>query len=133
MKRQIRSFLISLIGLKVLLEYIPGIELEGDIQTFFLVSATLFIVSLLIKPVVKIILLPINAFTINFVSLIVNFAALFLITFIIPQFQISAFEFAGYSYYGFVIPALLVNQLATLVIADIIYSFVGLILHWVSE
>ena len=130
MKSLAKSFLTNALTLWIVTRLIGGVRIEGDWRIFLLVAAGIFLLNFLVKPVVKLVFLPINLLTLNLSSLFLNAGLLFGLTKIIPQFKVEAFEFDGFAYQGFTIPAIYFNQWLTLLAAAIVITAVTSFLKW---
>lgn len=130
MKKYFKDFLSIAAALWVAQQFIKGVIISGGWSIFFLVAASLFVLNIFIRPIAKIAFLPINLVTLNLFNLVLNYVMLFALTKLIPQFQILPFYFPGYSYQGFVIPALETSQFLTLVLTGTIIGAVSTILKW---
>lgn len=133
MKRIIRSVLINAIALWLVSVYIPGISIESGIVTLMLAALVLGVVTLLIKPFVSLLFLPINLITFGLLSWSVNVIILYVFTKIFPSFTISAWRFEGWSSQGFVIPEMTVTVLWTVVLASIFISATTSFFHWLCS
>lgn len=60
---------------------------------------------IILKPVVKILLLPINLLTLGTFRIVINTLGLYLAIYFVPQFQVNNISTPGFSWQGFVIPA----------------------------
>lgn len=65
-----------------------------DFVTALLVALVLGIINVTIKPIVKFLTLPLNILTLGLLGLVINGAALYLATFIVPGFVIDGFLWA---------------------------------------
>ena len=68
--------------------YLPDIKVES-FAFAMLVAAAITIVNVFIKPIVKLLALPINLFTFGLFNLVINFGMLYGITYLIPQYQLG--------------------------------------------
>ena len=130
MKKILKDFLATAIAIWVTAEIIKGVKVEGDWLTFLTVAFGLYILLFLVKPIAKIVFLPINILTLNIFNLVLNTALLFVLTKILPQFSVSPFYFSGYSYQGFVIPATEVGLVYVFIIAGSFITVISWILRW---
>ncbi len=130
MKTYSRSFLISAFAFWTALKFVDGLTLTGNWQNFVLITAFLFVSSFIIKPIIKLIFLPVNLLTFNAVSILVTAATLFAASFLIPEFKITPFTFRGFVYNGLILPSVELNYLLTLLAAAIIITLVITILNW---
>ena len=68
--------------------YLPGIEVE-NFWYAMLIAAILTIINTFIKPIIKIITLPINFVTLGLFNLVINLAILYLTAYFVPQYTIT--------------------------------------------
>ena len=75
--------------------YLPGVKVE-NFAFAMLIAAILTIVNIFVKPIVKLIALPINLLTFGIFNFVINLGILYAISFFIPQYALtnvlSAFE-----------------------------------------
>lgn len=132
MKSLIRSFVINIAAIHITTSIMPGFTNSGGFKTLALAVVVLGIINLLIKPLISLLLLPINILTLGAFRWLINVAVLFLLTQIIPQLSVSAFRFPGLSYQGFVVPEVQISIFWSLVISSITISFTNAFLFWLS-
>lgn len=70
--------------------YLPGIEVE-NFWMAMIVAAVITIVNIFVKPLVKLLAFPINLFTFGLFNLIINLGMLYLVAWLIPQFELNNF------------------------------------------
>ena len=87
----------------------------------------------LIRPLISLLLLPVNLITMGAFRWIVNVMVLFLLTLAVSQIKITSFTFPGYTFRGFVMPELEVTKFWTLVVASLTISLTSSFLIWVSS
>ncbi len=133
MKRIIRSIVYNAFSIWLVSLLIKGIVLERGIETLLLAAFALGLINLLIKPVINLLLLPVNLITLGTFRWVVNVAALYLVTVIIPDFKIVPMEFAGFAYKGIVIPAFSLNLLFSFIAITFLISLVTSFLVWLSR
>lgn len=130
MKSLLRSFLINLASLWVIGQIIPGISFGDGYQGLLLTSLVLGLVNLFVKPLINILILPLNILTLGAFRWLVNVASLYLVTVFVPQFKISGFFYPGYAYQGFVIPSLNVSFFWALVLTSFVLSLLLAFFYW---
>lgn len=67
----------GILGLFLSIKYIQGIDYEGTLLTFLIAGFLLGIINFFIKPILKIITLPIRVITFGLFSLIINIGLVF--------------------------------------------------------
>lgn len=133
MKKLLRSVLINAFSLWLTGLVIEGFSYSGGWQTLALAAAVFGVINLLLRPLVKLFLLPINLLTLGLLGWIVNVSMLYLLTLMVPKIKISAFEFDGYNFRDFIIPALAISKFYCAVLASFLISTVSGFLHWLAK
>jgi putative membrane protein len=133
MKRTLRSIFINAASIWAVSFLVTGIILEKGLETLLVTAFALGLINLLVKPVINILLLPINLVTLGTFRWVVNVAALYVVTVIVPDFKIVPFEFVGFSYQGIVIPAVSFNLILSFIVITFLISLVSSFLFWLSK
>lgn len=98
MKKLIVKILLFAVAVVVASFYLPGITIE-NLVTALLVGVAVVAVNIFIKPIVKLICLPINFMTLGLFSLVINVALMYAVVYFVPGINaegfIPALEMAG--------------------------------------
>lgn|SRR5574344_132552 len=70
--------------------YLPGVKVD-NFAFAMLVAAILTAINVFIKPIIKFIAIPINIFSFGLFNFIINLGILYLVSFIIPQYNLNNF------------------------------------------
>ena len=105
MKTLLREVLLNSLLLYIIPQFLKGLQVKGGVETYVVGGAVLTIGEIIIKPILKIVTLPFNLLTLGFFSSFINVAVFYLITIFYPKIQILAFDFPGFSYHEFHLPA----------------------------
>ena len=131
MKGLIRAVLVNSLAIYIASLVLSGLDYSNNIKTLLIAGAVLSIANVIVKPIVKIITLPINLITLGLFSWLINAFILYLTDMLVEGFNIKPFIFYGYSSNGFVVPEISFNLFwATVVFAFIISqitSFINLL------
>jgi putative membrane protein len=133
MKSLLRAFVINVATLYLVTQVLSGVRYLDGYQTLLLAAFALTIVNLLVKPLINLLLLPINLLTLGAFRWLINVLALYLVTLLVPQFQISGFLFPGFSYQGLIIPAIGLNVFWVFVLASFLISLIGSFFYWLVK
>lgn len=133
MKRILRLFFISLLALWLTTKVVAGFSYTGGFQTLILATAAFTLINLFIRPILRLFFLPLNFLTLGLFSWVVNVAILYILVLIIPQIKISAFDFPGFSWEGFTIPAVHLSFWLVLIITSFVISFISSFLNWLAK
>lgn len=75
----------------------------GPNRLFTIIKASLILAffELILKPIVKLLLLPITIITLGLIRIVINTLGLYLVTFFIPVIVVSSFQFYNWNLSGF--------------------------------
>ena len=130
LKKYLRLLLINFLCLWLVVKILPGVTIEGGFQTLAAAALALMIVNLLIKPLVKLLLLPINLITMGAFRWLINVLALYFVTMTVPELKIHAFFFPGFSYQGFIIPSMHLGIFWVYVLTSLLISSITGFILW---
>lgn len=133
MKRWIRVIILNSVVIFLVALLIPGLSYSNDYKVLILAAVALGGVNLFVRPLLKLITLPINLLTLGSFSFMINVFMLYIVTKIIPGFSVSAFDFAGYNYQGFTVPSLLVSSFWAYVISSFLIGSISSLLNWLFD
>ena len=89
-----RSF-FQLLGLAGLALIFPGFKVDGGLKSFVIGAVVLAAINILVKPIVKLLLLPINLLTLGMFRWVSNTVSLFILTVLVDQLKFIPFDFLG--------------------------------------
>jgi uncharacterized membrane protein YvlD (DUF360 family) len=89
--------------------------------------------TLLVKPIINILLIPLNLITFGFFKWISSAVALYLVTLLVPGFKILYFSFSGLSSKWLDIPAFSISGFLSYVAFSFILSFLTSIIYWLIK
>lgn len=122
-----KSFLFSLIAIFGAAKLIGGFSFSDDPAALILAAIILGAVNLFIKPLLKLVTLPLNLITLGSFSLLLNTALLYFIVQIVPGLLAEAFLFPGFEvstrYLSLSVPSFAVPALGTVFLTSIVISF----------
>lgn len=133
MKSLLRNTLINAFSLFLLTQAISGISISGGLVAFILAGFCLTILFWVLKPVLNLISIPLNALTLGFFSVVTNGILFYLLTVFIPNVSISAFTFQGVSFAGFIIPKVSINTFFAFIVIAILQSLIFAFIKWVVK
>jgi len=133
MKRIIRYWFIYLLSLLFVSSIITSISFSGGWQTIAVVSLLITIFELILKPIIRILLLPINILTLGLARSLINVVGLYLITSLVTDFRISAYLFPGISWNGFSAPPATPSLFLTYLIISLFLNLSFSIILWIVK
>lgn len=133
MKGLLKNTIIDGFSLYLTAQTLSGVKVEGGFMTFVFGGLVLSLMMSFLKPVLKVITLPINIITFGTFSFVINIIVLYLLTVFIPQIKVSAFVFQGFSLYGFIIPKFYLSTFFAFVAVSFTLSFVISFFRWIIK
>jgi uncharacterized membrane protein YvlD (DUF360 family) len=118
MKAFLRAVLINLLVIYLVDAVYPGFSILHDAKTLITASVIWLVLNKIVKPIIKLLLLPINLITLNLFSWAVSLITLFLLPLIVGGISISPYDFPGFSYQGFSVPAFHLSLFLSFVVAS---------------
>ncbi|KKU80963.1 hypothetical protein A2875_05245 [Candidatus Gottesmanbacteria bacterium RIFCSPHIGHO2_01_FULL_46_14] len=123
MRYLVRMFFFNTFSLWFTSQILPTIILPKGWQPLLLIGLVLTILSTLVAPLIKILLIPINFMTLGFLSWLVHAVILYLLTILMPEVEIVPWTFPGGSYGGFVVPPLYLTFPFALILTSLVIAF----------
>ena len=133
MKRILRHYLIDTFTLYLVSRATEGLVFEKGIESILLAGAGLAVTTMLVRPIVNILLLPINLITFGLFKWISSAITLFLVTIVVPGFRIAGFHFLGFSTSAFSLPAFSLEGVFAYIGFSFFISIVSSIIYWIIK
>lgn len=133
MKYLARVYLFNVFSLWLTSSIFPAFNIHGSWQTILLAGIVLSGLMIIVKPILKILFIPINILSFGLLSWMINVVVIYLLTVLVAEVEINAWMFPGINYMGFVIPEIKISYFAALIIASVSVTFISNLLHNVSE
>jgi uncharacterized membrane protein YvlD (DUF360 family) len=122
MKKIFRMIIFSTLSIYITSLLIKGFIIKSDLISLFISAFILAIFYYLLTPLMKLILLPLNFFTLGLASTIIY---VLLFNYVINKFNlvlIKPWIFPGINLFGIFIPKIMFNYWLTLITSSIFYS-----------
>ena len=133
MKRLIRGVIIDTFALFAASQAAQGMVFANGIQTLFLAGFGLAVAMLLAKPIINVLLLPLNLVTFGLFSWVSSAVVLYLVTLLVSGFEVNFFDFPGYTSVWFDLPALYFTGVLAYVAFAFIISLITTFVHWLLK
>lgn len=130
MKILLRHILINLLVIYLADLIYPGFSILHDTKTLLSAAVIWLLLNKIVKPIIKLLLLPINLITLNLFSWVISLITLFLLQSLVGGITITAYNFPGLSSGGFVIPAVSIGIFISYVIVSCIINLLHSFIMW---
>ena len=133
MKRIIRHFVIDTFCLYLVTQVAGGIQLGNGNYTLLMAGMAITVVSLIAKPIINILLLPINLVTFGVFRWVASSVVLYLTTLIVPAFKIIYFNFPGLTSKWFDLPELNFSGIMSYIGFSFLLSLFTSFIYWLIK
>jgi len=133
MKRLVFNLLLNMATIAIVAYFLPGINYKGGIVSLAMISVVMAAANIFVKPIIKILTLPIELLTLGLFGVIINAGMLFLVAYFIPQFSIRGFPFAGIDTALITIHPVQIPVWGTAVIASVIIGTITSTIAWLTD
>ncbi|MDZ7586774.1 MAG: phage holin family protein [Patescibacteria group bacterium] len=122
MKDFLRQSLINSFSLYLVSSIFPGLTVPRQVFNLIWAGIIFTLINRLIKPIIKLFLLPINLITLGLFGWLANVLVLLISTRLVDSLTISGFNSQSFSYSGFSIPSLTFSPLIALITASLLLN-----------
>ncbi len=130
MKVLLRHVLLNLLVIYLTDLIYPGFSIVHDLKTLLSAAVIWLLLNKIVKPFIKLLLLPINLITLNLFSWVISLITLFFLQALVGGIQISPYQFPGFSAQGFVIPAVHLSLFPSYIITSCLLNFLHGFFLW---
>jgi len=133
MKSLLRTLLLNIAVIFFAAWTLPGLSYSHNLQTLLFAAVALALLNLVARPIVKLLMLPLNLLTLGIFSWLTNVFLLYLATRLIPGFEVLAFNFSGWAYQGLVLPAMAVSTFTSYILSSFLIGLLTSLLGWLFD
>lgn len=133
MKHFFRSVVSFVFALWLTSALIPSLVIAGNVWGMLSAGLALTIMMIILKPLIALILLPVNILTLGLLGWFVNVIVLYLWSALVPQVTLRPWTFPGVTWGGFVVPPANVSYTWTLIIVSLVVTAIVSVLSNINE
>lgn len=133
MKRIFRILGIGVLSLYLSTQIASGIEFQNYAEGVVIAGFALGVANFTIKPIIKLLLLPLTLATMGIFNFLANIITLYVVDLALDQFKVNNFNFAGFSSSYFDLPKLEYSGFMAYFAFGLLIAFVGGLLNWIRK
>ncbi|HEV2340151.1 MAG TPA: phage holin family protein [Patescibacteria group bacterium] len=131
MKTLAKHIGVNLISLFLLTLLVPGFHILGGFTPLLIASLVLTVLFLLVKPILHVLSLPLNALTFGLFSFVINAILLWILARFVNQVVVTTFSFPRIAFAGIIIPRISIHNLfLSYIVVAAILSFFITVVKW---
>ncbi|MBI4153637.1 phage holin family protein [Candidatus Woesebacteria bacterium] len=133
MKHLLRHYAVDTVALYLASRATSGLVFTEGIKTLLLAGIGLMAASLIVRPLINLLILPLNLITLGLFKWVSSAVALYLVTLIIPGFKIANFVFLGLSSEWLGIPSFSLDGVFAYVGFSFFISLITSFMYWLIK
>ncbi len=133
MKRILRHFVVSSVSIFLSSSIAKGLYFEKGLETILMTGLGLTLVSLIAKPVINMLLLPVNLLTFGLFRWVSAVAVLYIVTMTVPGFKIAGFDFGGYTSLWIDLPQIVLSGFLAVLAFSFLHSIISSFIYWLMK
>jgi len=133
MKTLLRQIGINYLSLFLSFSIYPGFSVDNTFRVVLTASILWLLLNKVVKPIIKLLLLPINLITLGLFSWVISVVTLFLLQSLINGISLHPYLFTGFSYQGFTVPAFHINLLFSYIITSSLINGLHSLIVWLIK
>ena len=122
-----RKFIVRLLGTAIAFYLtnllVDGFQIQPNFNTYLVASLVFLLINAILKPIIKLILLPINLITLGLFYWLINVIVLYIFDLLYDGVTITAYQFPGFHSSILNLPPMYLSLFWTLVISSFLISF----------
>lgn len=126
----LKNYIINLGAIWFVASVLPALYISDGTLGLLKVAFVFMMINILLVPLIKILLLPLNLLTFGLFAWLANVLALYAMVVIIPTFKIMPFTYEGFQSGGFVIPMMILSTFQVAILASFLISLSVHFMHW---
>lgn len=133
MKHFIRVYVFNVFAIWMTTQIFPALKIHGPLSIVLLAGLIFSGLVIFVKPLLKILFIPINLLTFGLLAWTINVILLYALTFFVPEVTVSSWVFPGIQLFGFVIPKIDISYWPALVLSSFFITLISNFLHDLTE
>lgn len=133
MKFLARAFVYSVFSLWLASQFISALSVSGGVSTYLMGGLVFALLDLIVKPMLKILFIPINFLTLGLAGWLVNVIILYLLTVLVYHISVSAWTTPAMTIMGVTFQKYQLGIFPTFVIISLAITAILDILHRISD
>ncbi|OGM18866.1 hypothetical protein A2686_05010 [Candidatus Woesebacteria bacterium RIFCSPHIGHO2_01_FULL_38_10] len=133
MKKVLRNYAIDTFSLWVVANIARGLIFENGIKTFLIAGFGVTIISHIAKPVINLLLLPLNLITFGIFRWVSSAIVIYVVSLVVDDFKVIAFNFSGFSSKWFDFPAINLQGTLSYIGFSFLLSIISSFIYWLIK
>ena len=133
MQKLLKSFILTAIALYFTTVIIPGFIIQPGLINILVTTLVLALLNTFIRPLIRLLLLPVNLLTLGAFRWLINIILLYLLTLIMPEVEINGFLLTEIPLLGNLLPQASVGPFIAIVLTSIALSLSLSFLLWIAR
>ena len=130
----LRSLAINVAAVYLVTQILVGVvSYVGGIQTLVLAAIAISLANLVVRPIINLLLLPINLVSLGLFRWVANLGVLYAVTWMVPNFQVHPFTFPGLNLKYLIVPSISFSVFGAFLVTTVILTLVFHFMYWLLQ
>lgn len=129
-----RNIVINLASIYLVTKVLSGVfVIEGGASKFLLAALAISIINLILRPIINLLLLPINLMTLGFTRWLANVGVLYVATKLVPQMHVLPFISPMIELPFIIIPSITFSAFGAFIYVSFILAVIFHVVYWIFQ
>lgn len=133
MKLLLRHYVVDTVSLYIASKVASGLIFDEGTKTLLLAGIGLMVASLVVRPLINLLILPLNLITFGLFKWVSSAIALYLVTLVVPGFRITNFVFSGFPNKWLSLPSFSFDGILAFVAFSFLLSLLTSFMYWLIK
>ena len=133
LQKHLRSFILIAVALYLTTLIVPGFLIAPGLNHILLATLVLVFLNVFIKPIIRLLLLPVNLITLGAFRWLIGVIVLYLFAWLSPNTSIVGFNLHSMPFLGVILQSLNIGRFIATVITAATLSFIQTLLFWLVK
>lgn len=129
----VKKIILETVSIYILTQLLSSVIIFKGLQTYILAGLVLWLLSVVLKPILKFIVAPFYLISLGAISILINAFLFFLLTLIVHGITVKDFMLNNFSASGFTIPRINFNLFETFIIVAMLELMIKWLLLWITD
>lgn len=133
MRFLIKKYIINTISVYLISQLISAVVITGEGYALLYSSLILSLLLLLVKPIINLIMFPLNLITLNLSSWIINIIIVYLWIILVPGITINYWQFTGGNFGWLILSPMTFSRWQVIILTGILLTLTIRFLNWILK
>lgn len=132
-QKLLKSLSVTAVAIYLTSLAVPGFVIQPGLNHLLTATLTLVVLNIFVKPLIKLLLLPVNLLTLGAFRWLINIMLIYLLSLLLPSVTLRSFSLSQLPGLGSILPDILVGQFFVTILVSLVFSLCHHLLFWLIK